>query len=94
MRKEKTLPAGAAAETVEDALLRRHREGRLGLGVERAEPRKISPLLGQLDVLAHHLLDGSGVFDLQELVFGDKSHLKAGFRFSVLRFLVKSLPCW
>jgi hypothetical protein len=37
--------------------------------------------LGQLDILAHHLLDGSGVFDLQELVFRDKSHLEAGSGF-------------
>ena len=72
--KGKDVAAGAAAETVENALIRRHRKGRLGLGVERAQPQEISALLGQLDVLAHHLFDGSGVFDLQELVFGDKSH--------------------
>ena len=72
--KGKDVPADAAAETVKNALLRRHGKGRLGLGVERAQPRKISPFLRQLDILAHHLLDRGGVFDLQELVFRDKRH--------------------
>jgi hypothetical protein len=70
------IAAGAAPETVKNALLRGHREGRLGLRVERAQPRKISPLLRQLDILAHHLLDRGSVFDLQELVFRDKSHVQ------------------
>ena len=37
-------------------------------------PERFFPFWRQLDVLAHHLLDGGGVFDLQELVFRDEGH--------------------
>src|SRR5208337_1603580 len=41
---------------------------------EGAQPQKVLALLGQLDVLAHHLFDAGRVLDLQELVFRDKRH--------------------
>ncbi len=71
---------GAAAETMKNTLLRGHRERRAGVGVEGAEAQKIFALLGQLDVLAHHLFDAGRVLDLQELVFRDKRHVSSEFR--------------
>ncbi len=80
------VAAGPAAETVENAFIRRHGEGGLGVGMEGAQAQQIFPLALQLDVLPHHLVDGGGVPDFLELVVGDIGHLKAGFRFAVFGF--------
>ena len=89
MRKEKTLPPTPqpkqwkmpfSGATVKDGLVSEW---------NGHSPKRFLPLLRQLDILAHHLLDGSGVFDLQELVFRDKSHFQMPvFGFRLFRFSV------
>ena len=65
------VAAGLAAEAVEDAPVGRNGKGGLAVDVEGAEAREVFPPALELDVLAHHLFDGGGFFDLQKLVFRD-----------------------
>ncbi len=65
------VAAGLAAEAMEDAPVGGNGKGGLAVDVEGAEAREVFAPALEFDVLAHHLFDGGGFFDLQKLVFRD-----------------------
>ncbi len=67
------IAARAAAEAVEDALVRGHGKRGFGVRVEGADTDEVFAPLLEFDILADDFLQGSRVFDLQELVFRDES---------------------
>ena len=75
--KRDDVAPGAAAEAVENALVRGHGERGLAICMERAEAQEVLAPALQLDVLPHHLFDGGGLSDLQKLVFRDVGHISS-----------------